>query len=163
RVVGVLGEDGKQVDMGKGLGVVIADFNGDGRPDVYVANDTVDNFLYMNRHAPDARLRLEEGGMAAGVAKDSQGVANGSMGVDVGDYDRSGLASIFVTNYENEMHALYRNLGKDELFLYSTATAGIGALGQSYVGFGTAFFDFDHDGWEDLVITNGHVIRHPAG
>jgi hypothetical protein len=158
RVVGVKGPDGKQIDMGKGLGVVVADFNGDRRPDIYVANDTVDNFLYLNR----GRLKLDEVGTAAGVARDAQAVANGSMGVTVGDYDRSGRASIFVTNYENEMHALYRNLGKGELFLYSSAVARIGALGQNYVGFGTAFVDLDNRGWEDLVISNGHVIRHPV-
>jgi hypothetical protein len=66
-----------------------------------------------------------------------------------------------VTTYENETHALYRNLGK-ELFLYSTSAAGIAALGQSYVGFGTSFIDLDHHGWEDLIISNGHVIRHPV-
>jgi hypothetical protein len=158
RVTGGKGHNGTQIDMGKGLGVACADFNGDRRPDIYVANDTVDNFLYMNRGG----LKLNETGTNAGVAVDAHAIPNGSMGVAVGDYDHSGLASIFVTNYENEMHALYRNLGKAELFLYSTAVAGIGALGQSHVGFGTAFLDLDNHGWEDLVISNGHVIRHPV-
>jgi enediyne biosynthesis protein E4 len=158
RVVGVKGPDGKQVDIGKGLGVAAADFNGDRRPDIYVANDTVDNFLYLNRGS----LELDEVGTAAGVARDAHAVPNGSMGVAVGDYDQSGRASIFVTNYENELHALYRNLGKAELFLYSSAVSGIGALGQSYVGFGTAFVDLDNQGREGLVISNGHVIRHPG-
>jgi enediyne biosynthesis protein E4 len=159
RVAGVLDEKGKQVDMGKGMGVVAADFNGDGRPDLYVANDTVDNFLYFNRGG----FKLEEIGLMAGAARDDHGAANGSMGVTAGDYDGTGRASIFVTTYENEMHALYSNLGNDkELFVHSTSASGISALGQKYVGFGTRFIDIDHHGLEDLVIVNGHVIRHPT-
>ncbi len=152
------GNDGRG-DAGKGLGVVIADVNGDQRPDIYVANDTVDNFLYLNR----GPWKLEECGMLKGVAVDGRGVAQGSMGVDVGDYDGTGRASIFVANYENEMHALYRNLGDNEQFLFSTETSGIAAIGQSFVGFGTRFLDIDGDGWWDLAISNGHVIRHPRG
>jgi hypothetical protein len=157
RVVGVKDEHGKQVDMGKGLGVVAADLNGDGKPDIYVANDTVDNFLYLQR----GRWQFEEVGLASGTARDHRGAANGSMGATVGDYDHSGRASLFVTNYENEMHALYRSLG-NELFLHSTSPSGISVLGQKYVGFGTHFMDLDHHGWEDLIIANGHVIRHPT-
>jgi hypothetical protein len=159
RAAGDKGADGQPVELGKGLGVVAADLNGDRRPDLYVANDTVDNFLYVNR----GKWKFDEIGLACGAARDDNGSPNGSMGVDVGDYDRSGLPSLFVTNYENEMHALYRNLGKDELFQFSTPAAGIAALGQGYVGWGTAFLDLDNDGWEDLVIVNGHVIRHPKG
>jgi hypothetical protein len=156
-VLGVTDEKGNQVGMGKGLGVVAADFNDDQRPDLYVANDTVDNFLYLNRD----RFKFEEVGLLSGVARDDRGMTNGSMGIAVGDYDHSGRASIFVTNYENEMHALYRNLGRDS-FHHSTSAAGIAALGQKFVAFGTSFIDLDHDGWEDLLIANGHVIRHPV-
>jgi enediyne biosynthesis protein E4 len=150
-----------QRDAGKGLGVVLADFNLDGRPDIYVANDTVDNFLYLNRATVPKEWKFEEIAGLKGVARDESGVPQGSMGLDVADYDRSGLPSIFVTNYENEMHALYRNSG-NESFLFSTPIAGIAAIGQRYVGFGTYFIDLDHDGWKDLVFINGHVIRHPA-
>jgi hypothetical protein len=83
------------------------------------------------------------------------------MGVDAADYDGSGRPSLWVTNYENEFHALYRNT-RNGMFLFSTSLAGITAIGQLYVGFGTGFLDVDQDGWEDLVISNGHVIRHPA-
>ncbi|MCI0684957.1 MAG: CRTAC1 family protein [Gemmataceae bacterium] len=145
-------------DAGKGLGVVIADFNGDRRPDMYVANDTVDNFLYINR----GQFEFAEDGRLKGVARDLVGKAQGSMGVDIGDYDGTGLPSIFVTNYENENHALYRNLGQRELFLFSTTAAGIASIGQRYVGWGTNFVDVDYDGWLDIVIVNGHVIRHPV-
>jgi hypothetical protein len=158
RVAGLRDGEGRPVDVGKGLGVAIADVDGDGRPDIYVANDTVDNFLYRNRGG----WHFEETGLESGVARDDRGQPNGSMGVAVGDYDHSGRPSLFVTNYENENHALYRNLGAAS-FLFCTHEAGIAALGRRFVGFGTAFVDVDGDGREDLVIANGHVVRHPTG
>lgn len=145
----------------KGLGVVIVDVDDDLKPDIYVANDTVDNFLYLNRSKPGL-LRFEEPGIASGAARDERGVPNGSMGVDAGDYDGSGKPALWVTNYEHEFHALYRNTGGGR-FLFSSPAAGITAIGQLYVGFGTIFVDVDNDGWLDLPITNGHVIRHPLG
>jgi hypothetical protein len=143
---------------GKGLGVLAVDVNDDRKPDVYVANDTEDNFLYLNRSSP-GKVRLEEVGLSSGVARDDSGVPDGSMGVDAGDYNGTGQASLWVTNYENELHALYSNRG-DGFFLFATQLSGIAAIGRTYVGFGTGFVDADGDGWEDLVITNGHVIRH---
>jgi hypothetical protein len=145
------------IAKGKGLGVVAADFNGDHRPDVYVANDTTDNLLFLNRGR-----QFEEVGLTAGVARDDRGVANGSMGVTVGDPDRSGRPSLFITNYQHELPALYRNDGGG-LFTFHSQSSGVAAVGQQYVGFGTAFADFDRDGWADLAISNGHVIRHPVG
>lgn len=141
---------------GKGLGVIIVDINDDGRPDIYVANDTVDNFLYLNH----GQGKLEEVGVASGVARDDLGTPNGSMGVDAADYDGSGRFSLFTVNYQHEAHALYRNTGKN-LFLYASRSAGITSIGLLYVGFGTCFFDFDRDGDEDLFITNGHVVYFP--
>jgi hypothetical protein len=143
---------------GKGLGVVVVDVNDDRKPDIYVANDTTDNFLYLNRSRP-GRLRFDEVGMPSGVAVSETGVADGSMGVAAADYDGSGRPSLWVTNYENEIHALYRNVGNN-FFLFSTQVSGIAAIGRVYVGFGTAFLDVDQDGREDLVVTNGHVVRH---
>ena len=142
---------------GCGLGVVLADFNGDGRPDIYVANDASENHLYFNRDG-----KLEEKSVSAGVARDETGNYNGSMGVDAADFDGTGRPSIFVTNFQYEFHALYRNLGK-ELFSYQSRSTGIAALSRHYVGFGNSFIDVDNDGWEDLVIVNGHVFRKPAG
>jgi hypothetical protein len=156
---GFTNEPGKE-DAGKGLGVVIVDVNGDGKPDIYVANDTVDNFLYINQ-CTSGKFQFREVGMPAGVARDDRGIPNGSMGTDAADYDGSGRASLWCTNYENEMHGLYRNTG-NAMFLFSTPSSGIAAIGQQYVGFGTAFFDIDHHGWEDLVIANGHVNRQPS-
>lgn len=143
---------------GKGLGVVLADFDADRRPDLYVANDDGNNLLYMNEGAG----RLAEIGMLAGVAVDDNGRYNGSMGVDVGDFDGQGHASLLVTNYQGELPALYVNLG-NRSFLHQSQAAGLGALGQGFVGFGTALVDFDNDQWLDAIMVNGHVLRYPGG
>jgi len=151
-------------NQSKGLGVVIVDVDGDGKPDIYVANDTVDNFLYLNVSKPGA-IRLDERGLVSAVARDDRGNPNGSMGVAAGDPLRSGKPALWVTNYENELHMLYRNYstpGRPVFNPYSIA-AGIGAIGQKFVGWGTGFLDVDLDGWEDLFVANGHAIRHPAG
>ena len=155
----------KRIDMdnlGKGLGVLFVDVNGDGKPDIYVANDTTDNFLYING-SERGQLRFVDRGGQLGVATDGSGVPNGSMGVDAADFDGTGRPSIWVTNYENEFHALYRNwLYEDRMtFSFATTQYGLASIGPSFVGFGTVFSDFDRDGWEDIVISNGHVVRHP--
>src|SRR5262249_47670262 len=87
-----------------------------------------------------------------------------SMGVWAGDWDGSGRPSIWVTNYENEYHALYRNsvLNNSTTFNFGTMTAGISAIGPTYVAFGTCFIDPDNQGWEGIAIANGHVIHYPA-
>ena len=148
----------------KGLGVLMVDTDGDGRPEVYVANDTVDKFFYLNRSKPGKIVLVEEG-RPSGVACDYKGNANGSMGLDAGDFDHTGRPALWVTNYENELHALYRNDIRNgmQLFTFQTAEAGIAALGQPHVGWGTAFLDADLDGWEDLFVANGHAIRRPTG
>lgn len=148
---------------GKGIGTLMVDVNGDGRPDIYAANDTDDNFLYINRGAKGT-ITLEESGLFAGVARDDRGQANGSMGVDAADYDHSGRASIIVTNYESELPALYLNRTDGAIPRFSPATmsSGLGVVGGSYVGWGVGFFDHDLDGWEDLLLVNGHAIRYPT-
>lgn len=149
---------GSARSQGKGLGVVVADFNNDSLPDIYVANDTTDNLLFLNR----GKAKFVENGVVAGVARDDRGVPNGSMGVAVGDPDGTGRPSLLVTNYQNELPALYRNDGQ-ATFTFHSQASGIAAVGRSSVGFGCAFADFDRDGWEDLLLVNGHVIRHPVG
>ena len=158
-----LQEGDRERDFGKGLGVLMVDLDGDCRPEIYVANDTTEEFLYRNRSSP-GKVRVEEVAQFAGVAFDERGVANGSMGLDAGDYNGSGRPSLLVTNYENELHAVYRNAatGGKLHFEYSAASAGLASLGRLYVGFGTGFFDLDNDGWLDVFISNGHVIRHPT-
>jgi hypothetical protein len=153
-----------QKEYGKGLGVLTGDVNGDGKPDIYVANDTVDNFLYLNRSKP-GQILLEEMGLETGTARDIKGSPDGSMGVAFGDFNRSGRPSIWVTNYEAELHALYQNDCKENLifFLFATEMTGIAAIGQAYVGWGTDFIDLYHAGWQDIFISNGHAIRHPTG
>jgi RNA polymerase sigma factor (sigma-70 family) len=163
-----LKEADKDQDYGKGMGVVAVDINADGKPDLYVANDTTDNFLYVNV-SEKGKIRFKELGMASGTARDDHGTPNGSMGIGIADFNGSGRPSIFVANYENEMHALYINIcikrnGRDRiLFNYGTQAVGIAAIGQIYVGFGAAFIDVDNDGWEDIFISNGHAIRFPTG
>jgi hypothetical protein len=155
--------DHPQLDGGKGLGVLAVDLNGDGRPDLYIANDQSDKFLYVNRGPKKGTIFLEEVGLVSGVARDHQGKPNGSMGLAAADYDDSSRPSLWVTNYEGELHGLYHNdSGADRVsFRYSSQAAGIGALGQSYVGWGTGFFDLDHDGWEHLFFANGHPNHYP--
>jgi hypothetical protein len=151
------------IDASKGLGVIIVDVDGDGKPDIYVANDTVDKFLYINRSTL-GKLKFEEVGLFSGAARDDRGAPNGSHGLGAGDYDGTGRPALWVTNYENEMHALYHNDCRAGQFFFThrTAAAGIAALGQKYVGWGTGFLDFDNDGWEDLVIATGHDLRSPG-
>jgi hypothetical protein len=144
-------------NFGKGLGVLIADLDGDGRVDVYVANDTSGNFLYRNRGGG----RLEEVGLECGVASDDTGNAPGSMGADAADYNGTGRLSLFVSNFQNQLHGLYRNRGQGQ-FVFASRAAGLAALGQHSVGFGTGFLDFDLDGNEDLFLSNGHVVHYPA-
>jgi len=141
---------------GKGLGVVLADLNDDRALDIYVANDTDDNFLYLN----DSTGRFQEVGIASGTAQDESGFANGSMGVSVLDFNHDGRPDLWVTNFENDSFALYRNEGQGT-FTHASGAAGIFAIGSSHVGWGTVTDDFDNDGIEEIVVTNGHVQVHP--
>ena len=137
---------------GKGLGVVVADFNGNGLLDIYVANDVVANHLYINQGDD----RFLECAATSGVAGNEYGAAEGSMGVDVGDFNRDGLPDITVTNYEFEDNDVYRNEGGG-VFSHVTVPLGLSGPCRTYVGFGTVWTDLDMDGWEDLVVVNGHV------
>jgi hypothetical protein len=148
-------------DNGMGLGVVAVDVNGDARPDIYAVNDTTRNLLFLNESTP-GHLKFREIGRESGVALGDRGRADGSMGVDAADYDGCGRPSLWVTTFENEYPALYHNsCGHGRIaFDYATHNAGLVQLGQAHVGFGTGFLDLDNDGWEDLVLVNGHVRKH---
>ncbi|MCH8296136.1 VCBS repeat-containing protein, partial [Candidatus Poribacteria bacterium] len=138
---------------GKGLGVVAADFNNDGHPDLYVANDdTPNNLFYNNGDGTFTDIAL-----TAGCAYSFDGVAQAGMGVDAGDYNGDGLLDLFVSNLSHETNALYRNNG-DGTFSDVIYETHIGKESYLYVGFGTGFFDYDNDGHLDLFIANGHVI-----
>lgn len=141
---------------GKGLGVVLVDINADSRLDIYVANDTTSNFLYVNK----GEGRFEEVGELSGSALDDRGLPNGSMGVDAFDYNLDGQLDLWVCNYEDETFALYRNQGAAH-FAHVSKSTGLTSFGQRFVGFGTAAADFDFDGDEDIVVANGHVIKFP--
>ncbi len=148
----------------KGMGVLAIDLDGDGKPELYVCNDGTDKFLYLNR-STRGKIVLEDRALDCGVSRDEQGGINGSMGLDAGDYDGSGKPALWVTNFENELHALYRNTSRSGslFFRFHSSGAGIALLGKKYVGWGTGFIDFDLDGWEDLFVSNGHAIRYPTG
>lgn len=145
------------VPEGKGLGVIIADLDHDADVDIYVANDTTENFLYLN----DSQAQFEEVGLVSGTSLDHRGTPNGSMGLAVLDYDGDLLPDIWVTNYENETFSMYRNMQHGN-FLCVTESTGITALGTLYVGFGTSAADIDLDGDEDIIVSNGHVQQHPG-
>jgi hypothetical protein len=149
--------------FGKGLGVLMVDVNGDGKPDIYVANDTVDKFLYINR-STKGKLQFEDQALFAGVACDQRGLPNGSMGLDAADYNGSGRPSLWVTNYVDELHALYRNECRAGhlCFFHASEGCGIAAIGEKTAGWGTGFLDLDHHGWEDLFLTTGDAYRHSA-
>jgi len=135
-----------------GLGVIWGDYDNDGWPDLYVANDAGPNYLYHNKHDGT----FEEVGMLSGVALGGDGQAQGSMGVDWGDYRHEGRLSMFVTNFHEQPDTLYRNQGNDG-FSDVSWPAKIAQPTFLKVGWGTAFFDMDNDGWLDIFIANGHV------
>ena len=138
---------------GKGLGVVSADFNNDGAPDLYVANDdTRNDFFYNNGDGTFSEISL-----LAGCAYSFNGVAQAGMGVATDDYNGDGWLDIFVTNLSYETNALYRNNG-DGTFTDVIYEAHLGKESYLFVGFGIGFFDADNDGWRDIFIANGHII-----
>ena len=146
-------QSGIGVYRGNGLGIVIADLDDDGRPDVFVANDSMPNFLFRGTGG----WRFAEIALRAGVAVAADGKARAGMGTDAGDYDGDGRLDLVVTNLDFETHSLYRNLG-ERLFDYTTSESGIGFATLPYVGFGVAFFDIDNDMQLDLGFANGHIM-----
>jgi len=138
---------------GKGLGAVWIDYDGDGDPDLYVANDSVPNFLYRN----EGDGTFTDVTLLSGTGYSEEGRPQAGMGVDASDVDGDGRIDLFVTNLSNETNELYRNNG-DGTFSIATNRMGLGAPSLLYVGFGTAFFDADNDADLDLYVTNGHVL-----
>ena len=138
---------------GKGLGIAIADYDRDGRSDLFFANDSMPEFLYHNK----GNGLFEEVGLRSGVAVDSEGHSYAGMGVDFADYDNDGFPDIVVTDLASQIYALYRNNG-DGTFNYESYPSGIGLMTMKHSGWGARFLDFDNDGWKDLLITQGHDL-----
>ena len=136
----------------KSLGVALLDYDRDGWPDLLVANDTQPNKLYRNLR----NGTFEDVAVRAGVAFSEDGKARAGMGVDVADFDNSGVTSIAITNFDNEMMALYRPL-RSGVFADIAMRAGIGQPSRNSLGFGCAFFDVNLDGYLDLLAVNGHI------
>jgi hypothetical protein len=135
-----------------GLGVIWADFNNTGRPDIYVANDSTPKFLYKNM----GHGKFEEIGLESGTALSEEGAEQASMGIAVGDYMHTGRPSLYVTNFSDENDDLYRNDGNWN-FTEVSYPAGVAVPSLPFVKWGTAFGDFDNDGWLDLIAVSGHV------
>jgi hypothetical protein len=136
----------------KGLGVAMLDFDGDGRMDLFVANDTEPNRLYRNK----GNGTFEDVAVSAGVAFSEAGVARAGMGVDAADYDGSGRPSLIIGNFSNQMMALYHNEGKG-LFIDDAPRSAVGRSSLLTLAFGCFFFDYDLDGAPDIFAANGHV------
>ena len=137
--------------LGKAWGVVATDINNDGRMDLFVANDTVANFLFVNR----GEGKFEEVGTTAGIAYSSEGRPRSGMGLDSADIDEDGWMDLFVANIDHEMFSLYRN-NHDETFDDLANATGIGAATKLMSGWGLKFFDYDNDGNLDLFLANGN-------
>ena len=139
---------------GNGLGVVSADFNGDGWPDIFVANDKTPNQMWINK----GDGTFEDQALMSGAAYDDEGKAHAGMGVTVADFDGDGDEDIFISNIRGETHTLYLNLGKG-MFRDAAKLYGLGHTTVPFTGFGTGWFDYDNDGRLDLFIANGEVRK----
>ena len=148
-----------------GFGVVATDYDGDGRVDLFVANDSNPNFLYRNTTPPGGAPRFESVGLIAGVAVNGEARAQAGMGVDAGDYDGDGRVDLALTAFAHDRNTIYRNVGGGS-FEDASATAGLATSTFTRMGWGTAFLDADLDGRLDLVVANGHIFpdvdRFPA-
>ena len=144
-------------EYGPALGVVASDVNGDGWPDIYVANDMRENLLWINRR--DGTFKNDA--LLAGVALNQAGAVEAGMGVDAGDFDNDGDEDLFITNLGTQTNTLYVNNGSG-VFDDRTAMSGLGPPSLPFTGFGTLFFDYDNDGWLDLLVVNGAVFTKKA-
>ncbi len=137
----------------KGLGIAIADYDRDGHIDMFFANDSMPEFLYHNK----GNGTFEETGLASQVAVDEDGRTYAGMGVDFEDFNNDGWPDLVVDDLSNQMYALYQNAG-DGTFAYVTKSSGMGRISMLHSGWGLRLFDFDNDGWKDLLIAQGHDL-----
>ena len=144
---------GVGVTKGKGLGVVCGDVDNDGDVDIFVANDTTPNFLYLNDHNG---VRMTEDALFAGVALSEEGHAYSGMGANLGDFDNDGYLDIVITNFQDQTNSLYHN-AQSGFFTEMSFAKGIGEKSLPYLAWGVDFADFNNDGWLDLFVANGHL------
>jgi hypothetical protein len=140
-------------EPGKGLGIALADYDRDGHLDIFVANDSMPEFLYHNK----GDGTFEEVALRSGVAVDGEGHTYAGMGVDFADYNNDGLPDLVVTALASQMYALYRNNG-DGTFTYDSYPSGLGRMTMKHSGWGVRFLDYDNDGWKGLLINQGHDL-----
>jgi hypothetical protein len=138
---------------GKGLGIALADYDRDGKIDIFVANDSMVQFLYHNK----GEGTFEEVGLASQVAVDGDGRTYAGMGVDFADYNNDGWPDLLITDLANQRYALYQN-NADSTFTYSSFSAGLGRITMLHSGWGVRFFDYDNDGWKDVIVAQGHDL-----
>ncbi len=138
---------------GKGLGIAIADYDRDGHIDLFVANDSMEEFLYHNK----GNGTFEEVGLDSEVAVDGDGRTYAGMGVDFSDYNNDGWPDLVITDLANQVYALYKN-SRDGTFSYESYMTGIGGMTVLHSGWGARFVDYDNDGWKDLLIAQGHDL-----
>jgi hypothetical protein len=143
---------------GKGMGIGIADFNNDGWMDVFIANDTERNFLFLNQ----GNGTFKEVGMEFGVAYNENGATVSAMGADAKDYDNDGFVDVFYNNLMGQTWALFRNQ-RGRSFRYTSPAAKLVQLSEHFSGWGNGFIDYDNDGWKDLFSANGDVDNLTAG
>jgi enediyne biosynthesis protein E4 len=153
---GTFSEEASRLGLGragKGLGLAIADYDHDGHIDLFVANDSMVEYLYHNK----GNGSFEEVGLASEVAVDADGRTYAGMGVDFADYNNDGWPDIVVTDLANQRYALYQN-NRDGSFTYASTTSGVSKITLTHSGWGIRFLDYDNDGWKDLLIAQGHDL-----
>ena len=138
---------------GKGLGIALADYDRDGHIDLFVANDSMVEFLYHNK----GDGTFEETGLLSEVAVDGDGRTFAGMGVDFADYNNDGWPDLIITDLANQRYALYQN-NRDSTFSYDSFTSGIARVSMAHSGWGVRFLDYDNDGWKDLLVAQGHDL-----
>jgi hypothetical protein len=138
---------------GKELGIALADYDRDGHIDIFIANDSMFEFLYRSK----GDGTFEEAGLISGVAVDGDGHTFAGMGVDFEDYNNDGWPDLVVTDLANQMYALFQN-NRDGTFAYATRSSGLGQISLLHSGWGVRFMDYDNDGWKDLLIAQGHDL-----
>jgi hypothetical protein len=146
-------ESGIADQPGKALGIGFADYDNDGWTDVFVANDSIQSFLFRN----NGNGTFTETGVSAGAGLNQDGNTFAGMGTDFADFDNDGLPDIIVSDLSNERYVLFRNLGAG-MFADESSSSGLARITMLFSGWGTKFFDYDNDGWKDLFVAQGHVL-----